>query len=114
VINVPSIPWLFSRYDRLVGHLRRYTETALKSELSGAGLEVETIAHWGLLLVPLAALRKAVSSALPATAVIRRGFVPAGPAGDRLLRLIMGAELRAAADVPWGASLLAIARKGVP
>jgi 2-polyprenyl-3-methyl-5-hydroxy-6-metoxy-1,4-benzoquinol methylase len=114
VINVPAIPSLFSRYDTLAGHLRRYTRPSLASELSGAGLEVETITYWGLPLVPLAALRKVVSSIVPAEAVIRRGFVPPGAAADRLLRLAMSGELAVAKDVPWGTSLVAIARKAAP
>ena len=114
VINAPAIPALFSEYDRMVGHLRRYTKSGLVVELSQAALEVETIAHWGLLLVPLAALRKAVSSIVPAETVVRRGIVPPGPAADRMLRLMMAAELAAAEDVPWGASLLAVARPPAP
>jgi SAM-dependent methyltransferase len=114
VINVPAIPSLFSRYDAIAGHLRRYTKTRLRSELLDTGLDVETIVHWGLSLVPLTALRKAVSSVVPAETVIRRGFAPPGAAADRLLRLMMGAELAAARDVAWGASLLAIARKAAP
>jgi SAM-dependent methyltransferase len=111
IINVPAIPTLYSQYDVAVGHIRRYTRASLVSEIAAAGLEIETIAYWGLSLLPLLVLRIAVSSFTKPAAVIRRGLVPPHNLFDRLLRLLMSAELAAAREVPYGASLVAVARK---
>jgi hypothetical protein len=43
-------------------------------------------------------------------AVIRRGFVPPSTLIDKVLRLVMSAELAVAKDPPYGTSLLAVAR----
>jgi 2-polyprenyl-3-methyl-5-hydroxy-6-metoxy-1,4-benzoquinol methylase len=111
IINVPSIPALYSKYDIAVGHIRRYTKDSLRSEISAAGLVAEKITYWGLSLVPLLCLRKAVSLFTKPEALITRGMVPPSAVVDRLLRLVMSAELASADDVPYGASLLAIARE---
>lgn len=114
VINVPAIPALYSRYDVAAGHIRRYTRESLNSELAAAGLKIETMTCWGLSLVGLALLRKAVMTFTRPEAVIRRGFVPPKAWVDRLLRLVMSAELAMAKDVPYGTSLLAIVRAVSP
>lgn len=111
IINVPAIPALYSKYDIAVGHLRRYTKASLSSEISAAGLVVDTITYWGLSLVALAALRKAAVVFMKPEAVIRRGMAPPSVFADNLLRQIMAAELGIAKDPPYGASLLAIARE---
>ena len=111
VISVPAIPALYSKYDMAVGHIRRYTKASLRFEISAAGLVTEKISHWGLSLVPLPCLRKVVSLFTKPKALIRRGMVPPNALVDKLLRRLMSAELAIADDVPYGASLLAIARE---
>ena len=58
VINVPASMLLFSDYDRVAGHLRRYTSASLKALLRQSGAEGETIQRWGLSMVPLLLARK--------------------------------------------------------
>ena len=111
VINVPAIPALYSEYDVAVGHIRRYTKDTLSSEISAAGLVIETIAYWGLSLVALLFLRKVASLSTKPEAVIKRGMVPPTVLVDKLLRLVMSAELAVTKDLPYGASLLAVARE---
>ena len=114
IINVPAIPALYSKYDIAAGHIQRYTKHSLRSETSAAGLKIEKITYWGLLLVPLLVLRKVALLFTKPEVVIRRGFVPPGIMVDRLLRLAMSVELAIAKDLPYGTSLLAIAREASP
>ena len=111
IINVPAIPSFYSQYDAAVGHIRRYTRDSLKAEIVAAGLVAEKIIYWGFSLVPLLLLRKAVSLFTRPEAMIKRGMVPPSLLMDKLLRLVMSAELAIADEVPYGASLLAIARE---
>jgi SAM-dependent methyltransferase len=111
IVNVPAIPALYSKYDVAAGHIRRYTRSSLRAEISAAGLKIETAAYWGLSLVPLVLLRKAAMVFTRSEAVIRRGFVPPGVLTDKFLRLMMSAELTVAKDLPYGTSLLAVARE---
>jgi hypothetical protein len=105
------MPILYSKYDVIAGHIRRYTKASLTSEISAAGLEIETITYWGFSLVGLLLLRRIALSFTKPEAVIRRGFVPPSAMFDKLLRLLMSAELAVAKDPPLGTSLLAIARE---
>lgn len=111
IINVPAIPTLYSKYDVAVGHIRRYTKDSLSSEIEAAGLVVETIAYWGLSLVALLFMRKIASFFIKPEAVIRRGMVPPTVLVDKVLRLVMSAEVAMTKDLPYGASLLAVARE---
>jgi 2-polyprenyl-3-methyl-5-hydroxy-6-metoxy-1,4-benzoquinol methylase len=114
IINVPALPILYSKYDVAQGHFRRYTKDSLSSEISGAGMEIETITYWGLSLIALLLLRRAALAFTKPEAVIRRGFVPPSVLIGKLLRLVMSAELAIAKDLPYGTSLLAITREVPP
>tara|TARA_Y100000588_G_C13843416_1_gene748788 strand:- start:78 stop:761 length:684 start_codon:yes stop_codon:yes gene_type:complete len=58
VINVPSIPLLFSKYDDAVGHIRRYRKKELKNLLEKNKFTISILKYWGFLLIPLLFLRK--------------------------------------------------------
>ena len=45
VLFVPALPVLFSRFDRAIGHQRRYRRRGLVDVLRRAGLVVETVHH---------------------------------------------------------------------
>ena len=111
IITVPAAPSFYSEYDVAVGHIRRYTRDSLRAEIVAAGLVTEEITYWGFSLIPLLFLRKAVSFFTKPEAMIKRGMVPPGRLIDKLLRLVMSAELAISDEVPYGASLLAIARE---
>jgi len=58
IINVPSIPELFSKYDNAVGHIRRYKKRDIKNLLKKNRYQIFLIKYWGFLLIPLLLLRK--------------------------------------------------------
>jgi len=60
VVNVPAAPWLFSRYDKVAGHFRRYTWKTLNDTLQSSGFSPITCTYWGLLYIPLIVARKLV------------------------------------------------------
>ena len=62
VINVPSIPELFSKYDNAVGHIRRYKKENLRNLLVKNNFKIFLIKYWGFLLVPLLFLRKVMTN----------------------------------------------------
>lgn len=80
LLNVPALQWLYSAYDEQVGHQRRYDRRSLAGEIEGLDLDLLEVRYWGLTLVPLLMLRKALLSfrSRPAGEVIRRGFRPPG------------------------------------
>jgi SAM-dependent methyltransferase len=59
VVNVPALQWLYSPYDRVQGHQRRYSLTELCEVGRRNGFRVSAATYWGGPLVPVVALRKA-------------------------------------------------------
>jgi len=61
LVNVPAHQSLYSNYDRAAGHVRRYNTKQLAHVAERSGFKVRAITYWGLPLLPLLLLRKAVS-----------------------------------------------------
>jgi len=59
VVNVPALQWLYSPYDRVQGHQRRYSLAGLCEVGQRNGFRTGAATYWGGPLVPVAALRKA-------------------------------------------------------
>jgi 2-polyprenyl-3-methyl-5-hydroxy-6-metoxy-1,4-benzoquinol methylase len=116
LINVPAIAWLFSGYDRAVGHHRRYSRASLGREIGSAGsIGSLRFRYWGFPMIPLLAARKLWLDAWPGTrsadAVIEAGFSLRSPIGNRFLDGLGRWEAASGLRFPIGTSLLAGGRK---
>ena len=58
LINVPAYKYLFSKYDTEAGHHRRYTKGKLNKVLEKSGFVPIKTGYWGLILIPIAIIRK--------------------------------------------------------
>jgi hypothetical protein len=101
VLVVPAFPSAMSRFDRSIGHQRRYRRRSLRAAAQQAGLRVEVLHHVnavGLLgwYVAVKALRSRPKAGLALT-VYDRGVVP-------WLR-----RVEARRPPPFGQSLLLVA-----
>jgi len=110
VINVPALPKLYGRYDRAVGHLRRYSRSDLISEAKQAGLQVECVRYWGLSLIPLLVARNSwlrwhSSTDSHPTHIVHRGFHAPWWLG-KLLKLTMQVETLLLSSPPVGTSII--------
>jgi SAM-dependent methyltransferase len=111
VVNVPALPALFSAYDAAQGHLRRYTRGSLRSELALVPSRLESIRYWGLGLVPLLLLRRALLGSKPGAGTMRTGFQPPGRLANGLLWQLARLE-RALLQRPLlGTSVMAVATR---
>jgi hypothetical protein len=73
-VNVPALDSLHSAYDTAVGHVRRYNIDTL-TELAGrSGLAILEWTYWGLPMIPMLWLRKAILTAATDPHTIRTGF----------------------------------------
>lgn len=111
LINVPAQQWLYSRYDRVAGHVKRYSLPLLRRELRAAGLSLERHVYWGMSLIAVALARKAVLWFCSDESTIQTGFEPGTGLVDRFLRGLMQLECWCGPRMPIGASLVALARK---
>src|SRR5262249_55558202 len=52
IVSVPALPELFSDFDRVQGHRRRYLPDTLRQAFQSSDLCVEQILWWGSWMVP--------------------------------------------------------------
>jgi hypothetical protein len=62
VVTVPAHRWLWSAADEQLGHVRRYTRTALRADLAAAGFRPVLLTHAFSWLVPPVWLKRKVVS----------------------------------------------------
>ncbi len=58
LVAVPCDMDLWSAHDEAVGHVRRYDRDSLRELIAGAGLEVEDLRSWNVLLRPVVRVRR--------------------------------------------------------
>lgn len=110
VINVPALMALHSRYDMVAGHKRRYTISDIENLFDDVGLETIYVGYWGMLLIPIAVVRKFVLRFVSPKKIIDTGFSPRSKWVNSLFKGLMSIELSLNGKIPLGTSVLAIAR----
>jgi len=109
LVTVPQHPWLWSAVDDFSHHRRRYTRAVLRSKLAAAGLEVLRMTSF-------------VAAGLPVLWISRRRpqqFDPERemricPVANAIMGGLLALEHRmiaAGLSLPFGTSLLAVARR---
>lgn len=91
-IDVPGSMRLFSAYDEVAGHVRRYEPETLAKLAERTGLVIDRWTWWGRPLRPIARLRRHVVRQMARDRVIQRGFKPPGRLGNTLLRMLSNME----------------------
>lgn len=120
LITVPAHRRLWSYFDRLSGHCRRYSLPELRAKLDAAGFAVEFSSQYMMSLYPLMWLSRRLNSGRaatksPANAVKDelRVLPILNPILTRLLRF-ENKWLARRKSLPLGTSLIAVARKKPP
>jgi hypothetical protein len=101
VLLVPAVPAAMSRFDRAIGHQRRYTRPSLAAAMRGAGLRIQQLRYVNPIgLLSWFATVKALGLTPrngPALRIYDRTVVPVARALDRI-------------PAPFGQSLFAVGR----
>jgi SAM-dependent methyltransferase len=113
-VNVPASMMLFSDYDRVAGHVRRYTRQGVRELLESCGVEIQGIQPWGLLMIPLLLARKALLRRRKRVDTIRTGFVPPNGFSRLLLHGMKNVETALPFRMPFGTSILAWGQLRIP
>jgi len=108
-INVPSREELRSKYDTLVGHVRRYSLSDLVSLAASCGLAIEKQTYWGMPLYPLLVCRKILMRSTPDNRVLQSGMKPPSRFANKALALL--SRLEPIPQTVIGTSVMLIARK---
>jgi hypothetical protein len=115
-VNVPAHMPLYSKYDEVAGHKRRYNTRSIKALFRAANVRPLSIIQWGFLLMPFLLARKAVLSLVSRERTIQTGFATSNPFARGLLNTLLALETNIPFSTPFGSSLLAIGQRhsGVP
>ncbi|HEY1381736.1 MAG TPA: class I SAM-dependent methyltransferase [Gemmataceae bacterium] len=116
VVSVPALPDMYTEFDSIQGHRRRYLPETLRAAFDGSGLEIERVFWWGRWLVPMLRRqrhRKLAAAGESAAQAYRKYLrLPPWPA-PLVFRLAFAIEQdRAlACRLETGTSLYAVARR---
>jgi SAM-dependent methyltransferase len=112
LVTVPAYQFLWGPHDVANHHKRRYTRDSLKRTMQSSGLTIEKISYMNFLLFPVALVQRLLVARRPGD----NGnmlHMPAKPL-NTVLTFVFAFErqLLRMMSLPYGLSLLAIARKG--
>ncbi|MFZ0036021.1 MAG: methyltransferase domain-containing protein, partial [Candidatus Acidiferrales bacterium] len=107
VINVPAGQWAYSTYDKVLGHVRRYSIHTLRRTAERNHLAVAEWTYWAFPLLPALAIRKLwLRGNLDEDKVVSAGFDSGSAAMNHIFGFACRCEL-----IPqkiMGASLMAV------
>jgi 2-polyprenyl-3-methyl-5-hydroxy-6-metoxy-1,4-benzoquinol methylase len=111
VITVPAYMFLWSSFDEINEHKRRYTRTELQTKLEQVGFTIEKISYYNTLLFPIVYIVRVLNNILKRDGVSDMDM-PSQPL-NFMLEKIFGIEkyLLRFLNLPFGVSVLAVVRK---
>lgn len=115
LLSVPAYPFLWSEHDVSLHHRRRYVRRTLRDALTRNGFEVVRLSHGMASVFPLIAGYRLLARLAPRRREPQASYVRTPALLNRLLSVLLEIEslwLRRA-DLPFGTSLLCLARKGM-
>jgi SAM-dependent methyltransferase len=121
LLTAPAGKVLWSYFDELSHHCRRYEAPELAEKLRQAGFELELVTHYMASIYPLVRLirrsrtpgKQAQNGGLDASRTLRQEFTIV-PVANALLTLVLRGEARWVSRghrLPFGTSLVAVARR---
>ena len=111
IITVPAYMFLWSHFDELNEHKRRYTLSELQTKIKNAGLKIEKISYYNTLLFPIAYLVRKLNNLLGRDGA--SDIDMPGETVNTILRKIFTSEksLLRYFNLPFGVSILAVVKK---
>ncbi|MGI8956687.1 MAG: class I SAM-dependent methyltransferase [Chthoniobacterales bacterium] len=107
VVNVPASMLFFSEYDRVAGHVQRYTHRSLTELFQKCGVESGAIEYWGFSMIPALLARTIYLKVMTPADVVRTGFEPPNSFIQSFFLALKNIETSLPFAMPFGTSLLA-------
>ncbi len=113
VLTVPAYPWLWTYWDEVLGHKRRYRRRALVAKLKETGFEVEMSSYFYWYLVPVAIIVRVAKSIFGKSMKQRSDFIEVPKSINWLLVQITTVEASVLQHIrmPFGLSIVCLSRK---
>ena len=111
LLNVPAYQWLWGPHDVALMHQRRYTRMQVKKLLESNGFVIERLSYHIFFLFPLVALSRFVSKFKKGEPDAKLPSIPGWV--ESIFKIVQRGEaaLIARMNLPWGSSIVAVARK---
>jgi 2-polyprenyl-3-methyl-5-hydroxy-6-metoxy-1,4-benzoquinol methylase len=111
VITVPAYMFLWSSFDDMNEHKRRYTLPELRQKLNSAGFQIEKISYFNSLLFPIVYIVRKLNNLMGRDGASDVDMP--SKALNYILRQIFGLEkyLLRCCSLPFGVSILAVVKK---
>jgi len=110
IVTVPAFAWMWSYADHVLGHYRRYRKAQLGAEIRRAGFETRRLTYFHSWLLPIAWVFRRIRGLLGHQESADDFGLP-GPLNHLLGKVSAGElALLGKTDLPFGLSLLAVAR----
>jgi SAM-dependent methyltransferase len=114
IVTVPAYQWLFSEWDRLLGHFRRYSPSMLAEQAQAAGLSLKWVTHWNSFTFPAAVAMRCIERLFPSRKAADFPRVSAWM--NNMLLRVAGLERRLLLriGVPFGLSIVGVLQHAEP
>jgi SAM-dependent methyltransferase len=111
IVTVPAYMFLWSYFDVINEHKRRYTRYELRSKLQAAGLTIEKISYFNCLLFPVVFAVRKLNNLLKRND--SSDIDMPSQSANFFLKMIFGLEkyLLRFVNLPFGVSILAVVKK---
>jgi len=107
VFNVPALQDMYSVYDEVMGHFRRYNKKKMLEEFESIKECRMIMRYWGFTMLPLLFLRKLlISNNARKEDIIIKGFDPPGRFNHTILKGLMYLDCVLFKNPPIGTSLM--------
>ena len=111
-LNVPALNHLKSKYDEVVGHIRRYDKNMMANEFKNMPVKVIDQRFWALSLVPLLYLRLWFGKKTGSTEeIVNNGMKPPSKLMNQMMEFVLSSEQKLFKNPTIGASLLTCIQK---
>ena len=108
ILTVPQHKWLWSTYDEMACHKRRYSAKELRTKVKNAGFEIIRMTSFMALLLPVMLASRLKKTPNPSTLLkINRGINAVFYKINQAEQALINQNI----NLPFGGSLLCIARK---
>lgn len=114
VVTVPAYPFLFSYWDKMLGHQRRYTKNSLANKLVKAGFKIDKISYYNSFIFPVAIIFRTIKSLLSfSDGKPSSDFISLPAPINKILLVVSGIErdLLKRINLPFGLSIVCVAEK---
>jgi len=115
-VTVPAYPRLWTYWDEILAHKRRYTKRELTEKLIASGFEMERISYFYSFLLPIAVVFRILKSLFGDRKKLTSDLIPISLPVNEFLLFIAGLERQVLrfGTLPFGLSLVCVCKKIKP